>query len=62
VLRVTDPLVLPLRKVLRPAGRIDVASIAALLIVQLAGTALLLGIAGGAVAALAMTLKRRGSE
>jgi YggT family protein len=50
VLRVTDPLVLPLRKVLRPAGRIDVASIAALLIVQLAGTALLLGIAGARMA------------
>ncbi|HEX9772219.1 MAG TPA: YggT family protein [Steroidobacteraceae bacterium] len=50
VLRVTDPLVLPLRKVLRPAGRVDVASIAALLIVQLAGTALLLGIAGARMA------------
>lgn len=46
VLRVTDPLVLPLRKLLRPAGRVDVASIVALLIVQLAGTALVLGVAG----------------
>jgi YggT family protein len=46
VLRVTDPLVLPLRKLLRPAGRVDVAAIAALLIVQLTGTALILGLAG----------------
>jgi YggT family protein len=50
VLRVTDPLVLPLRKVLKPAGRVDVASIVALLIVQLAGTALIFGIAGVSMA------------
>jgi YggT family protein len=46
VLRVTDPLVLPLRKLLRPAGRFDTAAIVALLVVQLAGTALVLGVAG----------------
>ncbi len=38
VLKVTDPLVMPLRKVLPPAGRIDTASIVAMLLVQLAGT------------------------
>lgn len=41
VLKVTDPLVMPLRKVLPPVGRLDTASIVAVLLVQLAGTALL---------------------
>ena len=34
VLRVTNPLVLPLRRVLPPIGRVDTASVLALLIVQ----------------------------
>jgi YggT family protein len=46
VRRLTDPLVMPLRRVLKPAGKIDVASIVALLLVQLLSTALLLGVAG----------------
>ena len=50
VLRFTDPLVRPLRRVLGPVGRIDVASIVALLVVQLAGTALLGLVAGGGFA------------
>ena len=50
VLRVTDPLVLPLRKLLRPAGRVDVAAIVALLIVQITGTALIFGLAGAPMA------------
>mgnify|MGYP003514073189 FL=1 len=41
VLNFTSPLVMPLRKLLRPVGRVDVASLAALLLVQLAGTAVL---------------------
>jgi YggT family protein len=41
VLQVTNPLVMPLRRLLPPAGRVDVASIAALLLVQLAGTTLI---------------------
>lgn len=41
VLRFTGPVVLPLRKLLGPVGRVDVASLAALLLVQLAGTAAL---------------------
>ena len=34
VIRLTNPLVLPLRRVLPPMGKIDTASIVALLIVQ----------------------------
>ena len=55
VLRFTDPLVKPLRRVLGPVGRVDVASIVALLLVQFAGTALLRLVAGGGFA-LAATL------
>lgn len=50
VLRFTSPVVMPLRKVLKPVGRIDVASIVALLLVQLAGTAVLRLVAGGGFA------------
>ena len=41
VIRVTNPLVLPLRRILPPIGKIDTASIVALLIVQFATTAVL---------------------
>lgn len=47
VLKATDPLVRPLRRALPPAGKIDIASLVALLIVQLAGTTLLQLVAGG---------------
>ena len=47
VLQVTNPLVLPLRKVMPPGKRLDPSSVVALLIVQFAGTALLRGVAGG---------------
>jgi len=47
VLRFTDPLVKPLRRILRPAGKLDVASIVALLIVQMTGSTLLRLVAGG---------------
>lgn len=50
VLRFTDPLVRPLRRVIAPAGRVDLASIVALLLVQFAGTALLRLAAGGGFA------------
>lgn len=46
VLSFTNPLVLPLRRVLKPAGRVDVASIVALLVVQFAATAALRLVAG----------------
>jgi YggT family protein len=47
ILRLTNPLVLPLRKVLPPVRSFDVASLVALLLVQLAGTTLLRLLAGG---------------
>lgn len=50
ILQVTNPLVMPLRKVLPPARRVDVASIVALLLVQFAGTALMQGILGTGLA------------
>jgi YggT family protein len=46
VLNLTSPLVMPLRKLFRPVGRVDAASLAALLLVQLAGTAVLRLVAG----------------
>jgi len=47
VLRFTDPLVKPLRRILPPVGKVDVASIIALLAVQLAGSTLIRLVAGG---------------
>ncbi|MBW7930664.1 MAG: YggT family protein [Gammaproteobacteria bacterium] len=41
ILKATNPLVLPLRRLVPAAGRLDTGSLAALLLVQLAGTALL---------------------
>jgi YggT family protein len=41
VIRMTNPLVLPLRRILPPAGKVDTASIVALLIAQTAATATL---------------------
>jgi YggT family protein len=41
VIRLTNPLVMPLRKVLPPVGQVDTASVVALLIVQAAATATL---------------------
>lgn len=41
VIRLTNPLVMPLRRLLPPIGKIDTASIVALLIVQIAATATL---------------------
>jgi YggT family protein len=46
VLRFTNPIVLPMRKLLRPAGKIDTASLLALLLVQLAATAIIRLLAG----------------
>lgn len=47
VLKVTNPLVLPLRRALPPARRLDPASLVALLLVQFAKTAVLMLVAGG---------------
>lgn len=51
VLQLTSPLVMTLRRVLPPAGRLDVASLVALLLVQYAKTILLHLLASGSVAA-----------
>jgi YggT family protein len=50
VLGVTNPVVMPLRKLIGSAVRIDLASLVALLLVQLAGTAALRLVAGGGLA------------
>ena len=52
VLQFTNPVVMPLRKLLPPAGRIDVASVVALLLVQLVKTLLLQLVAGAPPALL----------
>lgn len=52
VLQLTNPLVMPLRRLLPPVGRVDVASVAALLVVQLAKTAVLRLVAGAGLALL----------
>jgi YggT family protein len=57
VLQFTTPLVRPLRKLLPPAGRVDLASVAALLLVQLAKTAVLRLMAGGGLAPGATMLR-----
>jgi YggT family protein len=46
LVRLTNPLILPLRRVLPPIGRIDTASVVAVLLVQLVATALLTMLAG----------------
>lgn len=56
VLQFTNPLVMPLRKLLSPAGRVDVATVVALLIVQLAKTALLMLVAGVGLASVPLAL------
>ena len=50
VLRFTDPVIRPLRKLLGPVGRIDVASFVAVYAAQYAGTTLLGLVAGGGFA------------
>jgi YggT family protein len=57
VLQFTTPLVRPLRKLLPPAGRVDLASVAALLLVQLAKTVVLRLMAGGGFAPGAIMLR-----
>jgi len=56
VLQFTNPLVMPLRKLLPPAGRIDAASVVALLAVQLAKTAVLRLVAGAGLAFVPLLL------
>jgi len=46
IVRITNPLVLPLRRVIPPIGRFDTASLIALLLVELAAAAILLSLDG----------------
>ena len=46
VLKVTNPLVMPLRKVFKPAGKVDTAAVVALMLVQLVGTTAIHLVAG----------------
>lgn len=46
IVRLTNPVILPLRRILPPIGRIDTASVAAVLLSQIVGTALSLLLAG----------------
>jgi YggT family protein len=46
VVRVTNPLVLPLRRLLPPLRKLDLASIVAVLLVELAASAILLSLGG----------------
>jgi YggT family protein len=57
VLQFTSPVVMPLRKLVGPVGRVDVASLAALLLVQLAGTAALRLVAGQSLAPAPLLLQ-----
>jgi len=50
VLQLTSPVVMPLRRLLPPAGRVDLAVVIALLLVQLAKTAVLFLVAGAGLA------------
>lgn len=46
IVRITNPLVLPLRRVIPPIGKFDAASLVALLLVELAATAILMSLGG----------------
>lgn len=55
ILRATNPLILPARRMIPPAGRLDTATLVVLLAVQIAGTAILVSIAcSGAIPAAAL--------
>jgi YggT family protein len=57
VLKFTNPLVMPLRRVLPPAKRLDLASLVALVIVQFAGVALMQAVAGGGLRLDALAIR-----
>jgi YggT family protein len=56
VLQFTNPVVMPLRRLLPPAGRVDAATVAALLLVQFAKTALLSLLASGGLSLVAIVV------
>jgi YggT family protein len=52
IVRVTNWLILPLRKLLPPVGKVDTATVVAVLLIACARTLILLALAGGSVGAL----------
>jgi len=56
IVRITNPVVLPLRRLLPPAGRLDVASVVAVLIAQMAQTAIVAALSVGHVPPLLVLL------
>lgn len=62
VLRVTNPVVLPLRRVIPPVGKVDLASIIALLLVQLAAVCIELWMRGVALPAVPQLLALMGLD
>ncbi|MCZ8129823.1 MAG: YggT family protein [Steroidobacteraceae bacterium] len=56
VVRVTNPLVVPLRKVLPPIGRLDTASVVALLLAQMLRTAAVVALSGAPLPGIAPLL------
>ncbi len=57
IVSLTNPVILPLRRILPPIRRLDTASIVAVIAVELAAQALLLAVAGGGVVPLALLLR-----
>jgi YggT family protein len=58
VIRVTNPLVMPLRRALPPIGRVDTASVVALLAVQLVTTALIMLLSSQDLSNIALLAKQ----
>ena len=49
IVRITNPLIVPLRSILPPLGRLDTASMAGLLLAQMLRSAVVLALSGGAL-------------
>jgi YggT family protein len=57
ILALTNPVIMPLRRLLPPLGRFDTASLIALIGVQVAAQAIVLAVAGGVAPPLALLLR-----
>ena len=56
ILRVTNPLIVPLRRILPPFGRLDTASVAGLLLAQMLRSAIVLSLGGASLPSPLMLL------
>ena len=56
ILRVTNPLIVPLRRILPPLGRLDTASVAGLLLAQMLRSAIVLSLGGASLPSPLMLL------